>query len=47
MSDFVGRCGYMAALEAELDGVRGTGRGRFVSIRGGGGSGSRGSWTSS
>lgn len=34
MSDFVGRRGYMTALEAELDGVRGTGRGRFVSMRG-------------
>lgn len=34
MSDFVGRRGYMATLEAELDRVRRTGRGRFVSMRG-------------
>jgi hypothetical protein len=34
MSDFVGRRGCMAALEAELDRVRQTGRGRFVSMRG-------------
>jgi AAA+ ATPase superfamily predicted ATPase len=34
MSDFVGRRGYMATLEAELDRVRQTGRGRLVSMRG-------------
>ena len=34
MRDFVGRRGYMATLEAELDRVRQTGRGRLVSMRG-------------
>jgi len=34
MSDFVGRRGYMATLEAELGRVRQTGRGRLVSMRG-------------
>jgi uncharacterized protein len=34
MSDFVGRRGYMATLETELDRVRQTGRGRLVSMRG-------------
>ncbi len=34
MSDFVGRRGYMATLESELDRVRQTGLGRFVSMRG-------------
>ena len=34
MSDFVGRRGYMATLEAELDRVQQTNRGRLVSMRG-------------
>ena len=34
MSDFVGRRGYIATLEAELGRVRQTGRGRFISMRG-------------
>jgi uncharacterized protein len=34
MSDFVGRRGYMATLETELDRVRQTGRGRLISMRG-------------
>jgi uncharacterized protein len=34
MRDFVGRRGYMATLEAELDRVRQTGRGCLVSMRG-------------
>ena len=34
MSDFVGRRSYITTLETELDKVRQTGRGRFVSMRG-------------
>lgn len=34
MSDFVGRRGYIASLEAELNRVRQTGCGRFASMRG-------------
>jgi KaiC/GvpD/RAD55 family RecA-like ATPase len=34
MSDFVGRRSYMRILVTELDRVRQTGRGRFVSMRG-------------
>jgi uncharacterized protein len=34
MNDFVGRRGYMATLEAELDRMRQTGRGCLVSMRG-------------
>jgi uncharacterized protein len=34
MSDFVGRRGYIATLETELERVRQTGRGRLVSMRG-------------
>lgn len=34
MSDFVGRRGYLSTLEAELERVRATGRGRLVSMRG-------------
>src|SRR5215207_3225461 len=34
MSDFVGRRGYMATLETELERVRQTGRARLVSMRG-------------
>jgi uncharacterized protein len=34
MNDFVGRSGYIATLEAELDRVRQTDRGRLVSMRG-------------
>ena len=34
MSDFVGRHGYMVTMEAELDRVRQTSRGRLVSMRG-------------
>src|SRR5215218_5509246 len=34
MADFVGREQYLEVLEGELERVRGTGEGRFVSMRG-------------